>query len=117
MALMATVRGYPQIFAGDELMVVSRDRAQGHGGLRVELPLNWEQNPVQKDLHDYVRTLLRWRQTSDAVQNGRTLHFLSRDNTYAYWRIAESGETVFVSTSNTMNWGNVRSENTSKPSE
>ena len=96
MALMATVRGYPQIFAGDELMVVSRDRAQGHGGLRVELPLGWEQDPVQKDLHDYVRTLLRWRQTSDAVRHGRTLHFISRDNTYAYWRIAESGEAVFV---------------------
>ena len=33
--LMATLRGFPQIFAGDELMVVSRDRRQGHGGLRV----------------------------------------------------------------------------------
>ena len=96
MALLATVRGYPQVFAGDELMVVSRDRAQGHGGLRVEFPLGWEQDPVQKDLHDYVRTLLRWRQTSEAVRHGRTLHFISRDNTYAYWRIAESGEAVFV---------------------
>ena len=96
MALLATVRGYPQVFAGDELMVVSRDRSQGHGGLRVELPADWEQNPVQKDLHDYVRTLLQWRKGSAAVQHGRTLHFLSRDNTYAYWRIADSGETVFV---------------------
>ena len=96
MALLATVRGYPQVFAGDELMVVSRDRSQGHGGLRVELPQDWAQNPVQKDLHDYVRTLLQWRKTSEAVQHGRTLHFISRDNTYAYWRIAEGGETVFV---------------------
>ena len=96
MALMATVRGYPQIFAGDELMVVSRDRSQGHGGLRVEFPLNWEKNPTQKELHDYFRTLLRWRQTSEAVRHGRTLHFLTRDNTYAYWRIAENGEMAFV---------------------
>ena len=96
MALLATVRGYPQLFAGDELMVVSRDRSQGHGGLRVEFPQNWAQDAVQKDLHDYVRTLLQWRKGSEAVQHGRTLHFISRDNTYAYWRIAESGETVFV---------------------
>ena len=96
MALMATVRGYPQIFAGDELMVVSRDRSQGHGGLRVELPLDWAQNPVQKDLHDYFRTLLRWRQTSEAVRHGNTMHFLSRDNTYAYFRYTDDGETVFV---------------------
>ena len=96
MTLMATVRGYPQFFAGDELMVVSRDRSQGHGGLRVEFPQDWEQNPVQKELHDYLRTLLRWRQGSEAVRHGRTLHFLTRDNTYAYFRYVPGGETVFV---------------------
>ena len=31
MALLATVRGYPQLFAGDELMVVSRDRRAARG--------------------------------------------------------------------------------------
>lgn len=97
--LMATLRGFPQIFAGDELMVVSRDRSQGHGGLRVEFPLDWEQNPVMKDLHDTFRALFRWRQTSTAVQQGRTVHFLRRDNTYAYFRIAE-GESVLVFVNN-----------------
>ena len=97
--LMATLRGFPQIFAGDELMVVSRDRSQGHGGLRVDFPLDWEQNPVMKDLHDTFRTLFRWRQTSIAVQQGRTVHFLRRDNTYAYFRIAE-GESVLVFVNN-----------------
>ncbi len=95
MTMMCTMRGYPQIFAGDELMVVSRDRSQGHGGLRVEFPLNWEQNPVQKDIHDYMSTLLNWRKGSQAVQHGNTLHFLSRDNTYAYFRYTDD-ETVFV---------------------
>ncbi|MCR4825065.1 MAG: cyclomaltodextrinase N-terminal domain-containing protein [Bacteroidales bacterium] len=96
MALLSTVRGYPQWFAGDELMVVSRDRSQGHGGLRVEFPLDWEQDPVRKELHDYLRTLLQWRQGSEAVQHGHTLHFLTRDNTYAYFRYTDAGETVFV---------------------
>lgn len=36
MALMATLRGIPQIFYADELMGVSRDRSQGHGGLRID---------------------------------------------------------------------------------
>lgn len=95
MTLMATLRGFPQIFAGDELMVVSRDRSQGHGGLRVEFPLDWEQNPVQKELHDYFQTLFQWRKTSDAIHNGKTLHFLTRDNTYAYFRYTEE-EAAFV---------------------
>ncbi len=93
--LMSTLRGVPQVFAGDELMVVSRDRSQGHGGLRVMLPLDWESNATQKELHDYFSTLFNWRKTSDAVQNGRMLHFISRDNTYAYFRYTDS-EAVFV---------------------
>ena len=93
-ALMATLRGYPQIFAGDELMAVSRDRSQGHGGLRVEFPEDWASDPVRSELHDYFRTLLRWRKGSTAVQQGSTLHFSGR-NTYAYFRTA-GDETVFV---------------------
>ena len=95
MTLMATLRGYPQIFSGDELLVVSRDRSQGHGGLRVDFPLDWEKDAVMKDMHDYVSTLLNWRKTSDAVQNGNTLHFLTRDNTYAYFRYTDD-QAVFV---------------------
>lgn len=99
MTLMATLRGYPQIFAGDELMVVSRDLSQGHGGLRVEFPDDWASDPVMKNLHDYSRTLFKWRKTSEAVRNGRTLHFLTRDNTYAYFRYTDS-EAVFVYVNN-----------------
>ena len=98
-SLMATLRGFPQIFAGDELMVTSRDLSQGHGGLRVELPLDWAEDPVSKDLHDCFSTLFQWRKTSDAVHNGATKHFIRRDNTYAYFRYTDS-EAVFVYVNN-----------------
>ena len=98
-SLMATRRGFPQIFAGDELMVTSRYLSQGHGGLRVELPLDWAEDPVSKDLHDCFSTLFQWRKTSDAVHNGATKHFISRDNTYAYFRYTDS-EAVFVYVNN-----------------
>ena len=35
--LLATLRGVPQIFSGDEL-IASKDLTQGHGGLRVDFP-------------------------------------------------------------------------------
>ena len=110
MTLMATLRGYPQIFAGDELGLHSRDRSQGHGGLRVEFPDNWESDSAVKELHDYVSTLLRWRRTSDAVKYGATLHFLERNNSYAYFRHTE-GDVVFVFVNNnpepmTVPWQN-----------
>lgn len=71
-------------------------------------PLNWESDPVSKDLHDYVSTLFQWRKGSEAVHNGKTLHFLSRDNTYAFFRYTND-EAVFVylnnnSTPRTVPW-------------
>lgn len=95
MALMATVRGYPQIFGGDEIAQRSADLSQGHGGLRVMFDDGWADDPDAAALHDYMRALLRWRKGSKAVQEGRTLHFLSRDNTYAYFRYTPD-EAVFV---------------------
>lgn len=98
-ALMATLRGFPQIFSGDELMLSASDRSQGDGGRRVELPDNWESDPIMKDVHDYFKALFQWRKTSAAVHDGKTVHFLSRDNTYAYFRILED-ELVFVYANN-----------------
>lgn len=119
MAMMATMRGFPQIFAGDEMMFVSRDRSQGHGGLRVDFPGGWagdkenwfteegrkaaltgtDGKPVAAgqvaELHDFTRKLFQWRKGKGVIHDGKTLHFLTRDNTYAYFRY-NADEAVFV---------------------
>lgn len=95
MAMMATLRGIPQILYADELMAVSKDRKWGHGGLRIDFPLDWKDDPVAVEVHDYTRTLFNWRKTASAVHNGNTIHFLRRDNTYAYFRY-DDNQTVFV---------------------
>ncbi len=41
MTMLATMRGIPQVFAGDEMMFTSKDLSQGHGGLRVDFPGGW----------------------------------------------------------------------------
>lgn len=99
MTLMATLRGYPQIFAGDELAVRSKDRSQGHGGLRVDFDDNWVNEAQRKDLHDYFCSLFNFRKSSDAIHNGKTMHFLERDNTYAFFRYTQD-DTVFVFVNN-----------------
>lgn len=119
MTLIGTLRGIPQIFAGDEQMFVSKDRSQGHGGLRVDFPGGWAgdlfnqfteegrrtvamntdnqavEPGMAADMYDYSRRLFQWRKTSEAVQKGETKHFLRRDNTYAYFRYTDA-EMVFV---------------------
>lgn len=118
-AMMATMRGIPQMFYGDEMMFVSKDRSQGHGGLRVDFPGGWagdkmdlftaegraraavntDGKPVPEgfaaDMYDYTRTLFQWRKGKKVIHDGRTMHFLTRDNTYAYFRYDDT-DAVFV---------------------
>ena len=118
-AMMATMRGIPQMFYGDEMMFVSKDRSQGHGGLRVDFHGGWagdkvnlftaggraraavntDGKPVPEgfaaDMHDYTRTLFQWRKGKKVIHDGRTMHFLTRDNTYAYFRYDDT-DAVFV---------------------
>ncbi len=134
MTMMATMRGFPQIFAGDELMFVSRDLSQGHGGLRVDFPGGWKGDKMNwfcaegrekattltngkrvkhgtiSDLFDYNSRLFQWRKGKKVIHDGRTMHFLSRDNTYAYFRYDDT-DAVFVYINNadkamTVPWGN-----------
>ena len=112
--LLATLRGIPQMFYGDELMFVTGDPRRDDGRLRMDFPGGWAGDPVDlfteegrakaaadstwahaADLHDYVRTLFQWRKGSSAVQNGKTLHFIPEKNTYGYFRY-DGRETVFV---------------------
>ena len=132
MAMMATMRGIPQIFAGDELMFVSNNlrEAGDHGGLRVDLPGGWKGDAVDlfteegrkaqthntdglevpqgqaAEMFDYVSRLFQWRKTKDVIHNGKTLHFMPRDNTYGYFRYDEE-DVVFVYINNSQQPKNI----------
>ena len=132
MAMMATMRGIPQIFAGDELMFVSSkpDNIGDHPGLRVDFPGGWEGDSVDlftdegrkaqthntdglavpegqaADLFDYVSRLFQWRKTKDVIHNGKTMYFMTRDNTYAYFRY-DDDDVVFVYVNNSTEPKNV----------
>ena len=132
MTLMATMRGIPQIFAGDELMFVSSNpRDMGdHPGLRVDFPGGWPGDEIDlftaegraaqthntdglkvpqgqaADLYDYVSHLFQWRKTKDVIHNGKTLHFMTRDNTYGFFRY-DDDDVVFVYVNNSNEPKNV----------
>ena len=111
--LLATLRGMPQMLYGDELMFRSTDRSKGHPTLRVDFPGGWPGDRINlfdraqhtgaaKEVYDYTRQIMNWRKSKDVIHNGKTLHFIDRDNTYAYFRYNDS-EVVFVYINNTNN--------------
>lgn len=93
--LLATMRGIPQVFAGDEYAMHSADRSLGHSSLRMPLPLGKDVNAEQQDMYDFQSRLFQWRKSEPIIHNGRTMHFLGRDNTYAFFRYTDEGA-VFV---------------------
>ena len=121
--LLATVRGIPQIFYGDEMGFATGKTYKSDGELRMDFPGGWEGDKVDlfteegrasvtvtvggktipqgqlAELHDYAKTLFQWRKNKDVIHTGRTMHFLGRDNTYAFFRYNDSDK-VFVYVNN-----------------
>ena len=108
--LLATVRGIPQLFYGDEMMFATGKDYKSDPELRMDFPGGWAgderdlfspegRTGVEAELHHYVRTLFQWRKGKDVIHNGRTMHFMTRDNTYAFFRYNDS-EKVFVFVNN-----------------
>ena len=98
--LLATMRGIPQVFYGDEYAMKSADRRMGHSTLRMPLPLGEAVTEEMQDMFDYQSRLFQWRKGEKVIHTGRTMHFMSRDNTYAFFRYNdEEAAFVFVNAS------------------
>ncbi len=100
-ATLLTTRGIPQLFYGDECLM---DYQGDHGLLRADFPGGWSNDKVnyftqkglseeQKDFLAYLKKILAWRKTADAVHSGKLTHFIPRQefapeeaNTYVYFR-------------------------------
>ena len=108
--LLSTVRGIPQLFYGDEMMFATGKDYKSDGELRMDFPGGWAgdekdlfseegRTGVEAELHDYVRTLFQWRKGKEVIHNGKTMHFMTRDNTYAFFRYNDTDK-VFVYVNN-----------------
>ena len=94
--LLATMRGIPQVLYGDEYAMTSKgEDPNSHSYLRAPLPLGAEVTDEMQRMFDFQSRLFQWRKTEPVLHNGRTMHFMSRDNTYAFFRYNDE-EAVFV---------------------
>lgn len=107
--LLSTMRGTPQFWAGDEVLIAGNSRG-GDGAKRVDFPGGWPGDsldlfsstgragePDRARVHDHLSRLLAWRKGSEAVRSGALLHYMPRhpDNVYVYFRYTAS-ERVMV---------------------
>ncbi len=108
LTLLMTMRGIPVMYYGTEIGMTSDGKTDGDK--RKDFPGGWAGDKVnvftgegltqpQKEISDYVQRLANWRKGSEAVQRGRLIQFIPRDDVYVYFRVLD-GQAVMVALNN-----------------
>ena len=95
--LLATMRGIPQVLYGDEYAMTSalKEDPSNHSYLRAPLPQGKEVTKEMQQMFEFQSQLFNWRKEEKVLHFGKTMHFLARNNTYAFFRYNDD-EAVFV---------------------
>jgi neopullulanase len=111
-AFLLTTRGIPQIYYATEILGTGNEWPS-HGNIRKDFPGGWagDQNnkfaatgrtPQENEAFNFMRTMLRYRNATSALQTGKLMQFVPVDGVYTYFRY-DAAKTVMLvlNTSNT----------------
>jgi glycosidase len=109
LAILMTVRGYPQIYYGTEIMHQGlRGSYEGH---RFDFPGGWKNDPVnafeaggrtavQEEIFQYLKKLLLYRKANPVLQSGKMKQFIPSDGVYVYFRYNDKKTVMIVVNNN-----------------
>ncbi|WP_405575360.1 glycoside hydrolase family 13 protein [Winogradskyella sp. Asnod2-B02-A] len=97
----------PQIYYGTEILMDDFNNPGDHGLIRTDFPGGWSEDsinaftgeglsPKQKEMQLFLKKILTYRKTSEALHNGKTLHFAPQDGIYVLARIADNETVVHI---------------------
>ncbi|MGZ3749812.1 MAG: glycoside hydrolase family 13 protein [Mucilaginibacter sp.] len=104
MALLMTMRGVPQMYYGDEILM--KNFSNPDGLVREDFPGGWlgdkenkfsatGRNVKENDAFNYVRTLANYRKNTTALQTGKMMQYIPENGVYVYFRY-DNQKTVMV---------------------
>jgi glycosidase len=104
-AFFLTTRGTPQIFYGTEILM-SNKGSNDHGVIRSDFPGGWAGDAKnaftgtglsepERDMQQYMRSLLQWRRTAAALHDGKLTQYAPMGGIYVYFR-RNASQTVMV---------------------
>ena len=110
LALVSTLRGYPQFYYGDEIMQISPKG--GYENCRHNMMGGWEGDPRsvftregrtadENEIYDYLSALLNFRKACPAFHTGSKMkQFIPRDGIYAFFRYQGDAKVMVVTNNN-----------------
>lgn len=104
LAMLVTVRGYPQIYYGNEIML--EGIAGSYEGHRYTFPGGWADDKRdaftregrtknENEVFDYLKALLNYRKDNPVLQNGKMMQFIPENDIYVFFRYNDE-KTVMV---------------------
>jgi len=105
MAMMLTLRGIPQMYYGDEILM--KNYSNPDGLVRADFPGGWAGDKVNKfnaagrtdaenDAFNYVRKLANYRKNTPALQNGKMMQYIPEKGIYVYFRYDDKKTIMIV---------------------
>lgn len=96
----------PQLYYGTEILMQNSAKPGDHGLIRTDFPGGWDGDPInaftglglseeQLDMQSYLKKILNYRKNSQAIQEGKTVHFAPSNGVYLLFRIL-GDETVCI---------------------
>lgn len=106
-AYMLMMPRIPQMYYGTEILMNDTANPGDHGLIRTDFPGGWENDPVnaftgkglsedQIGMQKFVKTLLNFRKDSQAIHNGRTVHFAPENGTYLLARMVDDEKVIII---------------------
>ena len=111
LALIASVRGIPQLYYGSEIGM-NGDKGKGDADIRKDFPGGWNgdsnnaftkagRTAEQNQFFDFTSKLFTWRKTNEAVHFGKMKHYIPENNVYVYFRYTDSKSVMVVMNNST----------------
>jgi glycosidase len=109
MAMLLTLRGVPQMYYGDEILM--KNFSNPDGLVREDFPGGWNGDKKNKftadgrtdkenDAFNYVRKLANCRKNISALQTGKMMQYIPEKGIYVYFRYDEKKTIMVVYNSN-----------------
>ncbi len=109
MAMLLTLRGVPQMYYGDEILM--KNLSNPDGLVREDFPGGWAGDKVNKftasgrtdkenDAFNYVRKLANYRKNTPVLQTGKMMQYVPEKDIYVYFRYDDKKTVMVVYNSN-----------------
>ncbi len=95
MALLLTMRGIPQMYYGDEILM--KNYSNPDGLVRLDFPGGWPGDKINKftaagrtekenEAFNFVQKLANYRKNTSALQTGKLMQYIPQNDVYVYFR-------------------------------